>query len=161
MPFPSVIAPLLWFVVASSLTFAQRSLQQQQPAAGAEKAQTAPADNEPSRNRSPWLLVPLVSSTPKLGTAVGALGAYITRFDPESKVSLFGMNYQYTSTHSSIVGAFARTSFGADHHRVVGIAAFGSINNNYEDYLGTGQPLKTNDDLKLEVRLRVVTAECA
>ena len=44
--------------------------------------------------------------------------------------------------------AFARTSSGADHHRIVLIAAFGLIKNDYEDYLGTGQPLKTDDDLK-------------
>ena len=85
---------------------------------------------------------------PKLGTSVGVLGAYVTVFDPGSQVSLFGVMYQYTSTESSIGGVVARTSFGADHHRIIGIAAFGSIKNDYEDYLGTGQPLKTNDDLK-------------
>ena len=69
-------------------------------------------------------------------------------FDAESRVSLFGMTYQYTSTHSQIASAFARTSFGADHHRTVTLAVFGHIENDYEDYLGTGQPLKTEDDLK-------------
>ena len=57
-------------------------------------------------------------------------------------------SYQYTSTHSQIAAAFARTSFGADHHRIVAIAVFGHIENDYDDYLGTGQPLKTDDDLK-------------
>ena len=76
------------------------------------------------------------------------MGAYLHQFDPDSQVSLFGLTYQYTSTHSTIAGAFARTSFHADHHRIVGIAAFGYIKNDYEDYLGTGQPLQTNDDLK-------------
>ena len=47
-----------------------------------------------------------------------------------------------------IFSAFARTSSGADHHRIVLIAAFGLIKNDYDDYLGTGQPLKTDDDLK-------------
>jgi hypothetical protein len=103
----------------------------------------------PESNRSsPWLLVPLVSSSPKLGTSFGALGAYIHVFDPESRVSIFGVNFQYTSTESVVAAVFARTSFGADHHRVVGIGAFGYIKNDYQDYLGTGQPLKTNDDLK-------------
>ena len=69
-------------------------------------------------------------------------------FDPKSRVSLFGVMYQYTSTHSQIGAAFARTSFGADHHRTVTLAVFGHIKNDYEDYLGTGQPLKTDDDLK-------------
>ena len=94
------------------------------------------------------MLVPLVSSSPKLGTSFGALAAYTRTFDPDSRLSLFGLIYQYTSTHSSIGSVFARTSFGADHHRVVGVAALGNIKNDYEDYLGTGQPLKTNDDLK-------------
>jgi len=43
---------------------------------------------------------------------------------------------------------FARTSSGADHHRIVLIAGFGLIRNDYEDYLGTGEPLKTDDKLK-------------
>ena len=76
------------------------------------------------------------------------MGAYLHHFDPDSRVSVFGLIYQYTSTHSTVAAAFARTSFGADHHRIVGIAAFGFIKNDYDDYLGSGQPLKTNDDLK-------------
>ena len=115
----------------------------QQPSPDAS-AQPAAAEDAPS----PWLLVPVFSSSPKLGTAVGGLGAYMHVFDPDSRVSLFGVSYRYTSTHSQIASAFARTSFGADHHRIVVIAAFGQIKNDYEDYLGTGQPLKTDDDLK-------------
>ncbi len=106
------------------------------------------ADQPPATRSSPWLFAPLVSSSPKLGTSFGAMGAYMHTFDPASQVSLFGLNYQYTSTHSTIAGVFARTSFQADHQRIVGLAVFGYIKNDYEDYLGTGQPLKTNDDLK-------------
>ena len=117
------------------------SAQQPSPDASAQPA----AEKEA---RSPWLLVPMFSSSPKLGTAFGGLGAYMHVFDPASRVSLFGVQYRYTSTHSQILGAFARTSSGADHHRVVLVAAFGLIKNDYDDYLGTGQPLKTDDDLK-------------
>ena len=120
-----------------------RSASAQEPSPDAP-AQPAAAADAPS----PWLLVPLVSSSPKLGTAVGGLGAYLHKFDADSRVSLFGILYQYTSTHSQIAGAFARTSFGADHHRIVAVAALGHIKNDYEDYLGTGQPLQTEDDLK-------------
>jgi hypothetical protein len=112
-----------------------------------EQVDQATGQNSKDRS-SPWLLAPVVSSNPKLGTAFGGLGAYLHSFDPDSQVSLFGITYQYTSTHSTTAGAFARTSFGADHHRIVGIAAFGYVKNDYDDYLGTGQPLKTNDDLK-------------
>jgi hypothetical protein len=97
---------------------------------------------------SPWLLVPLVSSNPKLGTSFGVMGGYLRTFDPDSRVSIFGVNFQYTTTHSTVAAAVARTSFAADHHRIVGIAVVGFIKNDYEDYLGSGQPLKTNDDLK-------------
>ena len=123
-------------IAVSSMAFAQ------QPSAD---AQTQPSE---PKERSPWLLVPMFSSSPKLGTAFGGLGAYMHVFDPESRVSLIGASYRYTSTHSQIFGAFARTSSGADHHRVVVIAVLGQIKNDYDDYLGTGQPLKTEDDLK-------------
>src|SRR5688572_32192023 len=102
----------------------------QEPSPGTS-AQPAPADS----SRSPWLLVPIFSSSPKLGTAFGGLCAYVRVFDPGSRVSLFGVTYRYTSTHSQIFGVFARTSSGADHHRIVLIAGFGQIRNDYEDYL--------------------------
>jgi hypothetical protein len=57
------------------------------------------------------------------------LSAYLHVFDAGSR----GVTYQYTSTHSQIAAAFARTSFGADHHRIVAIAAFGQIRNDYEE----------------------------
>jgi hypothetical protein len=76
------------------------------------------------------------------------MGAYLYKFDPDSRQSLFGVVYQYTSTHSTVGAAFARTSFGADHHRIVAFAVLGYIKNDYDDYLGSGQPLKTNDDVK-------------
>jgi hypothetical protein len=69
-------------------------------------------------------------------------------FDRASRVSLFGATYQYTSTESSVGGVFLRTSFGADHHRIMAFGVLGHINNDYEDYLGTGQPLMTNDDMR-------------
>ena len=55
--------------------------------------------------------------------------------------------YQYTSTHWQVASAFARTSFGGDYHRFVAVTALGVIKNDYDDYLGTGPPLKTDDDL--------------
>jgi len=38
-------------------------------------------------------------------------------------------------------------SCGGDHHRFVAVTALGVIKNDYDDYLGTGPPLKTDDDL--------------
>jgi hypothetical protein len=111
----------------------------------------AAAQDQPSAHAapsSPWVIAPLVSSNPKLGTSVGALTAYATKFDPESRLSLIGLMAQYTSTDSIIAALFSRLSFAADRHRIIAVAAFGNIKNDYDDYLGTGQPLRTNDDLK-------------
>src|SRR6478752_2641190 len=90
---------ILAVVVSSASAYAQ----QPSPDAPAQ-----PAAQE--EKRSPWLLVPVFSSSPKLGTAIGGLGAYMHIFDPSSRVSLFGANYQYTTTHSQIFSLFARTS---------------------------------------------------
>jgi len=95
--------------------------------------------------------VPVFSSSPKLGTALGGLGAYMHKFDADSRVSLFGVSYQYSTTHSQVLSLFARTSSGKDHHRIVALGVFGHIENDYEDYLGTGQPLQTDDDMKAVV----------
>ena len=130
------------FVLVAAIARAASAAAQQPPADPAVQ-QTAVV--EPP---SPWLLAPIFSSSPKLGTAGGGIGAFLHVFDPGSRVSIFGVLYEYTSTHSQIASAFARTSFGGDHHRLVAVAAFGHIKNDYEDYLGTGEPLKTDDDLK-------------
>lgn len=97
--------------------------------------------------QSPWLLLPIFSSNPKLGTSLGALGAYLHYFDEESKPSMFGVTAQYTSTGSTVGGAFAKASFGADHHRLTAFAGGGKIKNDYDDFLGTGIPFKTEDNL--------------
>jgi len=70
------------------------------------------------------------------------------KFDPESQVSMFGLSAQYTSTDSATVGAFARTSFAADHHRISLVAIGGRIRNDYDDFLGTGVPLKSEDHIR-------------
>jgi hypothetical protein len=135
-------------LASSGLTVWTASAQepQQPPPPGAAEPVQEPA--QAADRTSPWLALPVVASNPKLGTAFGGVGAYLHEFDPESRMSIFGVTVQYTTSDSIIAAALARTSFGADHHRVVAIGVFGNIKNDYEDYLGTGQPLQTNDDLK-------------
>ena len=62
---------------------------------------------------------------------------------------MFGISAQYTSTASTIAAAFAKTSFDADHQRLIVLAAGGVIKNDYQDFLGTGQQLKSEDDLNV------------
>jgi len=106
------------------------------------------AADEASKAPSPWVLLPTFTNSPKLGTSVGALGAYMKKFDAESQLSMFGVNAQVTSTNSQTAGAFGRASFGADRHRVAAIAVGGTIKNDYDDFLGTGLPLKSQDHLR-------------
>jgi hypothetical protein len=112
-------------------------------------AAPAHADDEPPpKASSPWILLPTFSNNPKLGAAAGVLGGYAHKFDAESKLSIFALNAQYTSTNSATVALIARTSFDADHQRLNAGAIVGKIKNDYDDYLGTGQPLKTEEDLR-------------
>jgi hypothetical protein len=129
--------PWLPLIVAAGALFV--------PAATFSADAAAPAADV---SESPWLLVPTVSSSPKLGTSLGGMGAYMVYFDPQSKASLFGASAQYTSTDSIVASVFAKTSFDADHQRLSAAAAGGTIKNNYDDFLGTGMPLKSDDNLR-------------
>jgi hypothetical protein len=101
----------------------------------------------PAKPSSPWLLVPVVSSDPKLGTSGGIMAGYLHHFDAESPVSLFGMLATYTTTQSSTASAFARTFFGQNRHRLIAGVAGAKINNDYSDYLNTGVTVQSQDRL--------------
>jgi hypothetical protein len=111
-----------------------------QPARAQEEA--------PAEIPSPWILLPTFSNNPKLGTSVGVLASYLRKFDPLSQLSVFGVSAQYTSTDSATAVLFARASFDADHHRVTGLVIGGRIRNDYDDFLGTGVPLKSEDHIR-------------
>lgn len=109
-------------------------------------AKTSLAETE---KESPWLIMPTLSANPKLGTSLGVLGGYLHKFDAQSRTSLFAIAAQHSTTDSNVAYAFARTSFLKDTHRINMGIAYGAVKNDYDDYLGTGQPLKTNDDMHL------------
>ncbi|KXU85837.1 hypothetical protein CR51_39150 [Caballeronia megalochromosomata] len=109
-----------------------------------ESAQAQP----PTKTPSPWLVLPTFSNNPKLGTSVGGLVGYARKFDPESQVSMFGVAAQYTSTNSVTAAIFARTSFDQDQHRLSVLAVGGSIKNDYDNFLGTGTPLRSEDHIR-------------
>jgi len=98
--------------------------------------------------KSPWLFTPLLQSNPKLGTSAGVLGGYLHMFDAKSRPSIFAMQAQYSDTDSIIAGGFAKTSFDEDQQRLIAGLMYGYIKNDYDDYLGTGVPLKSNAELR-------------
>jgi hypothetical protein len=117
------------------------------PAATSARAAPAVAAAKAAEKESPWLLMPTFSSNPKLGTSIGFIATYMHYFDEKSQVSMFGVNGMYTSTDSAIVALLGKASWNEDHHRLLVIAPNGIIKNDYNDFLGTGKPLKSEDNL--------------
>lgn len=99
-----------------------------------------------AQKESPWLATPLLSSGPKMGTSLGAMGGYLHRFDSESPTSTFAMMGTYSNTDSFVTGLFARTFFGKNTHRLAGGVIYGRVNNEYNDFLGSGKPFSTTDE---------------
>jgi len=112
-----------------------------------EASVSVPDASAAGKPESPWLLTPLVSSAPKFGTSIGALGAYLKNFDEKSPVSMFGTAISYSDTDSAMIAAFANTYFDNDRQRLVAGLIAGEINNEYADFLGTGYPVKTTDNI--------------
>jgi hypothetical protein len=76
------------------------------------------------------------------------MAAYVTKFDLKSQVSIFGLSAQYTDTESATAALIARTSFSEDQHRISMVLVGGQIKNDYDDFLGTGMPLKSEDNIR-------------
>ena len=112
-----------------------------------EKPEVSP--EEDSKEESPWLITPLISSDPKISTAAGVLAGYVHQFDEESPPSLFGVVGTYSTTDSWYVGAFAKSHFGLDKHRLSTAIVTGEIRNDYSDFLSSGLDVQTTDDVTM------------
>ncbi len=117
------------------------------PIAHADEKPETPSEKD--SKSSPWFVTPLVTSDPKISTAAGALAGYVHEFDEESPPSLFGVTGTYSTTDSWYLGAFAKTHFGKDNHRLTTAIVTGQIHNDYSDFLGSGLNVQTTDDLTL------------
>lgn len=115
----------------------------------AEMSGPAGATSEPESPPSPWLLVPRLSSDPKVGTSIGFLGAYLFSIDKKSTSSMVGVAGSYSDTDSVLGGIFARTFWDNDSRRLTAFAGGGRINNDYEDFQGSGLPVSTQDEMKV------------
>ena len=107
----------------------------------------AKSDNNESVQESPWLVAPLLSSTPKLGTSLGAMVGYIHKFDEVSPASTFVLMGTCSSSDSFVSGIFGKTYFDEDRQRLIVGGLYGRINNEYNDFLGTGKKFKTTDNI--------------
>ena len=106
------------------------------------------AAQENTEQQSPWLLAPTFSSDPKLGNTLGVLGAYLYDFDELSPSSTFGVTGSYSDSDSIVYGAFAKMYFDEDQQRIFFGLGGANINNEYNDFLGSGWPLQSSDNLR-------------
>ena len=107
------------------------------------------AESEPEAKSSPWLAVPMISSDPKVGTSAGGMVGYMIKLDPESTSSMVGMGGTYSTTDSLLGGVFLRSFWDQDRKRLNLFAGGGKVNNDYEDFLGSGLPVQTTDNVKV------------
>src|SRR5512143_1935917 len=99
MPMRSAVLSLLLY--AAIMLAPSTILAADAPAATSARAAPAvAAAKAASEKESPWLILPTFSLSPKLGTSLGAMAAYLHYFDEQSQVSMFGASAQYTSTDS-------------------------------------------------------------
>ncbi|SES82110.1 hypothetical protein [Thalassotalea agarivorans] len=126
----------LWYAVAACLSLT----------VSAQEEGDKP-DKNSTEQSSPWLFTPLVTSNPKLSTTAGAMLGYMHTFDPKSAASMFGLTGNYSSTKSYTGVAFANTFFDEDRQRILSAFFTGEIKNDYDDFLGSGMPLKTTDSV--------------
>lgn len=97
---------------------------------------------------SPWLITPLISSDPKLGTTFGAMAAYMHKFDEKSPISMFGMAANYSNTDSYTAALFTNSYFKEDSQRFLAAIVGGYVKNSY-DYDELPQTVQSNDDIKM------------
>ena len=95
----------------------------------------------------PWLITPTLSADPKLGANVGGLIAYLKKLDAESTPSMTGLTVSYSDTDSMTGALFSQLYWKADTRRLSLLAAGAEINNEYDDFLGTGQTVETQDNV--------------
>jgi outer membrane protein assembly factor BamA len=131
-------------LLACALAMASVSASAQRSEAAVQADSTSLAAEE----RSPWLLAPIFSSNPKLGTSVGALAGYLHYFDAKSRPSILAVSAQYSDTGSLVGGVFGKSSFHEDHHRLTAGLVYGNVKNDYDDYLGSGIPLRNDAEMR-------------
>ncbi len=112
------------------------------------RAEEADAVSLAEAKESPWLLTPTLSSDPKLGSNLGVVAAYTLDIDEGSRPSTLVAFGTYSDTDSWFAGVFGDVHWGYGKHQITTGLIQGTIRNEYEDFLGTGRPANTTDDIE-------------
>ena len=151
---PLYIARLLWLNALIPLCLLLGSILST-PVLAQQVTDISPTEEQTEANEAaatppelkPWLITPTLSADPKLGANVGGLIAYLKKLDAESTPSMTGLSVSYSDTDSMTGALFSQLYWKADTRRLSLLAAGAEINNEYDDFLGTGQTVETQDNV--------------
>lgn len=144
-------APRAFLLLSASLSMLVSSGMGAQEADAPEQTSTLTEKgvDEPKQEtkQKPWLISPTLSADPKLGANIGGLVAYLKKLDADSTPSMTGLSVSYSDTDSVTGALFSQLYWKGDTRRLSLLAAGAEINNEYDDFLGTGQTVETRDDV--------------
>ena len=144
-------APRAFLLLSASLSMLVSSGMGAQEADAPEQTSTMTEKgvDEPKQEtkQKPWLISPTLSADPKLGANIGGLVAYLKKLDADSTPSMTGLSVSYSDTDSVTGALFSQLYWKGDTRRLSLLAAGAEINNEYDDFLGTGQTLETRDNI--------------
>ena len=103
------------------------------------------AEPEPAAKEKPFFVVPLLTSNPKMSTSLGGVAGYLHQFDSESTPSMFSLSGTYSDSDSALAAVFAQMFFDRGRQRLNAALVNGRVNNDYDDFLGSGLPAQTTD----------------
>ena len=144
-------APRAFLILSASLSMLVSSGTGAQEADAPEQTSTLTEKgvDEPKQEtkQKPWLISPTLSADPKLGANIGGLVAYLKKLDADSTPSMTGLSVSYSDTDSVTGALFSQLYWKGDTRRLSLLAAGAEINNEYDDFLGTGQTVETRDNV--------------
>lgn len=141
----AILLALGWFAPLSMTAAPQGSVEEGMQSKNTDSA--TPATSDQSDKQKPWLITPTLSADPKMGTNAGGVIAYLKQLDAESTPSMMGLGVSYSNTDSVTGGVGAQLYWDADKRRLTMLLAGAEINNEYDDFLGTGQSTETQDSV--------------
>lgn len=141
----AILLALGWFAPLSMAAAPQGSVEEGVQSKNTDSA--TPATTDQSDKKKPWLITPTLSADPKMGTNAGGVIAYLKQLDAESTPSMMGLGVSYSNTDSVTGGVGAQLYWDADKRRLTMLLAGAEINNEYDDFLGTGQSTETQDSV--------------
>ena len=96
---------------------------------------------------SPWLIAPTASVDPKLGASLGFVFGYLYRIDPKSDRSLTATAANWSDTQSQTQAIFSKNYFDGNSQKLILGMFHAKVNNEYDDFLGTGDKGNTTDNI--------------